>query len=214
MRRPDGPIISGMAPTDPYDDPEALREDDDDGPLQGQMLIAMPGMGDPRFTQSVIYVCSHGSDGAMGLIVNKRARDLRFPDLLRQVGIEPGEKAQEIRVHFGGPVEVGRGFVLHSDDWEVPGATKPLPEGLALTATVEILKAIARGRGPTLAVMTLGYAGWAPGQLETELQGNGWLTCPADQQLIFGKDDDGKWEACLRKIGVDPALLSAKGGHA
>jgi putative transcriptional regulator len=182
--------------------------------LEGALLIAMPGMGDPRFHQTVIYMCSHGEDGAMGLIVNKPALELSFRDLLKQVGVEPGAGAEGFGVHFGGPVEVGRGFVLHSDDWEAPGATKPLPDGLALTATVDILRAISADRGPREAVLTLGYAGWGPGQLEGEIRESGWLICPADRALVFGDDHDAKWEAALRRIGVDPALLSARGGSA
>lgn len=184
------------------------------GALEGALLVAMPGMGDPRFHQTVIYVCAHGEDGAMGLIVNKRAEDLTFADLLKQVGVEDAGAAAVRGVHFGGPVEVGRGFVLHSDDWEAPGVTKALENGLALTATIDILRDMAAGKGPAQAVMALGYAGWAPGQLERELQENGWLTCPADPELIFAADDAGKWAAALRAIGVDPALLSSHGGMA
>ena len=204
------------APFDPPADPpspEAMGLAEP-GPLEGELLVAMPGMGDPRFTQSVIFLCAHGDEGAMGLIVNKRAIGLSFADLLRQVGVSPGEEAAGLRVHFGGPVERARGFVLHSDDWEAPGATKPLPRGLALTATVDILRDISAGRGPRRAVLALGYAGWAPGQLEAELQANGWLTCPADPDLVFGEHDEAKWEGALRKIGVDPALLSSRGGTA
>ena len=150
----------------------------------------------------------------MGLIVNKPAAELSFTDLLEQVGVTPGDGADGFSVHFGGPVEVGRGFVLHSDDWEAPGATRALPGGLALTATVEILRAIAAGRGPARALLGLGYSGWGPGQLEGEILDNGWLTCPADAEIIFGVSDDDKWAASLRRIGVDPALLSATGGSA
>ncbi len=195
------------APTDPTD-PAA------GGRLEGALLVAAPAMGDPRFRQAVIYMCSHGEDGAMGLIVNKPATELSFVDLLEQVGVPAGAGAEGFAVHFGGPVEVGRGFVLHSDDWEAPGATRPLPNGLALTATVEILRAIAAGRGPERALLGLGYSGWGPGQLEGEILAHGWLTCPADADLVFGLSDGEKWEAALRRIGVDPALLSARGGSA
>ncbi|MGR3781043.1 MAG: YqgE/AlgH family protein [Albimonas sp.] len=184
------------------------------GPLEGELLVAMPSMGDPRFAQTVIFMCSHGDDGAMGLIVNKRARELSFADLLKQVGVKPGEGAGAFSVHFGGPVEMGRGLVLHSDDWEAPGATKPLARGLALTATVDILRDMSAGKGPRQAVLALGYAGWAPGQLEQELQANGWLICPSDPELVFGPDDEGKWRRAMLKIGVDPAKLSAQGGVA
>ena len=200
------PCMSLLPPHDP--DP------DSEGPLQGALLVSMPGMGDPRFAQTVIYMCAHGDEGAMGLIVNKPARDLGFAELLEQVGVTPGPEAEGFPVHFGGPVEMGRGFVLHSDDWEAPGATQPLPGGLALTATIDILRDIAVGKGPRKAVLALGYAGWSPGQLEAELQANSWLTCPPDDELIFAAEDPGKWRAALLKIGVDPALLSAKGGAA
>ncbi len=202
-----------MTPSDPQDEPFKER-DETGGPLEGELLIAMPGMGDPRFFNTVIFMCAHGAEGAMGIIVNKPARELSFAELLDQVGVVPGEGAESFGVHFGGPVEVGRGFVLHSDDWEAPGATKPLAHGLALTATVEILRDMAAGKGPRRAVLALGYAGWAPGQLESELQTNGWLTCPADEEIVFGTDYEAKWRSALKKIGVDPAMLSSKGGAA
>jgi putative transcriptional regulator len=203
-----------MKAPDPDDPAPRGAPEPGGGALEGALLVAMPSMSDPRFYQTVIYVCAHGEEGAMGLIVNKRARELSFSDLLKQVGVDTGEGAGDLGVHFGGPVEVGRGFVLHSDDWEAEGATKALPGGLALTATVEILRDIAARRGPERAVLALGYAGWAPGQLEAELQQNGWLTCPADADLIFGADDDAKWRGALRKIGVDPGMLSSTGGMA
>ncbi len=178
------------------------------------MLVAMPGMQDPRFTQTVIYLCAHSDDGAMGLIVNKPSQDLSFGDMLGQLDIKPGPGAAGIHVHFGGPVEMGRGFVLHSEDFALEGVTKPLGDGICLTATVEILRAMAEGRGPSSAMLALGYAGWAPGQLENELAHNGWLDCPADHDIIFQRADGEKWEAALRRIGVDPALLSAQGGRA
>ncbi|MEM6441309.1 MAG: YqgE/AlgH family protein, partial [Pseudomonadota bacterium] len=171
------------SPPDHHDEPEddetgfdpeldVELDEEDAGPLQGELLVAMPGMGDPRFSHTVIYMCSHGAGGAMGLIVNKPAKELSFEALLKQLGIKaPPEEALQVRV--GGPVEVGRGFVLHTDDWEAPGATKPLRDGLALTATVDILREIARGKGPRQAALALGYAGWSAGQLEDELARNG-----------------------------------------
>ncbi|MFT6774920.1 MAG: putative transcriptional regulator [Paracoccaceae bacterium] len=182
--------------------------------LAGVMLIAAPAMEDPRFSHSVVYVCEHSAKGAMGLIVNKPSREVGLEDLLGQLKIEPTAAAEKIAVHFGGPVEMGRGFVLHSDDFETPGATHKLQDGLALTATVEILRAIARGDGPRRAILALGYAGWSAGQLEGELQRNGWLSCPGDPDLVLGDADDAKWAAALGKIGVDPAVLSAVGGSA
>jgi putative transcriptional regulator len=182
--------------------------------LDGRLLIAMPGMGDPRFERAVIFLCAHSSEGAMGLIVNKPAGDLRFRDLLRQLGIEPAAAGEQRRVHFGGPVECGRGFVLHSADYALEGATLRVSEGFAMTATVDILQDMARGTGPRASLLALGYSGWGPGQLEAEIQANGWLTAPADAEIVFGEADGRKWEAALRSLNIDPILLSAGGGRA
>lgn len=183
--------------------------------LDGQLLIAMPGMGDMRFERSVIFLCAHSAEGAMGLIVNKPAPELRFADLLEQLKITPGAGGlPETRVHFGGPVEHGRGFVLHSADYRVEGASLAVSDRFAMTATVDILRDMARGKGPDRALLALGYSGWGPGQLEGEIQANGWLTAPADPDLVFGNRDSGKWEAALRSIAIDPRLLSAEGGRA
>ncbi len=182
--------------------------------LDGQILIAMPGMGDPRFHRSVIFLCAHSAEGAMGLIVNKPAPDLRFRDLLKQLGIESRTEVGEIRVHFGGPVEHGRGFVLHSADYQVGGASLRVSDRFAMTATLDVLQDMARGTGPERALMALGYSGWGPGQLEGEIQANGWLTAPADPDLVFDLQDAGKWEAALRSISIDPMLLSPGGGRA
>jgi putative transcriptional regulator len=191
------------------------------GYLDGQMLIAMPTMGDERFTRSVIYVCAHSSEGAMGIVVNQPAQNIRFPDLLVQLEVIPAKvrielpvRADAVKVLKGGPVETGRGFVLHSADFFIENSTLPIDEGICLTATLDILKAIARGSGPASAVLALGYAGWAPGQLEQEIQQNGWLHCAADPDLIFGGDVEGKYERALRKIGIDLGMLSSQAGHA
>lgn len=194
-----------------FDDVRAV--DDKSGYLEGQMLVAMPQMSDPRFARTVIYLCAHSAEGAMGLVVNRAIESLTFPDLLHQLGIEitPGDEG--IKVHFGGPVETGRGFVLHSDDY-VKDATLVVKNGVALTATVDVLRAIARGRGPRCSLLALGYAGWAPGQLDAEIQANGWLTCAADEELIFSGDLETKWEKAVAKIGIDPAMLSGDAGHA
>jgi putative transcriptional regulator len=185
------------------------------------MLIAMPTMGDERFSRSVIYVCAHSSEGAMGIVVNQAAANISFPDLLVQLEVIPAadtiqlpKSAETVRVLKGGPVETGRGFVLHSADFFIENSTLPIDEGICLTATLDILKAIARGDGPASAVLALGYAGWAPGQLETEIQANGWLHCSADVDLIFGTDIGGKYEKALRKIGIDLGMLSTEAGHA
>jgi putative transcriptional regulator len=191
------------------------------GYLDGQMLIAMPAMSDERFTRAVIYVCAHSTEGAMGIIVNQPAQNIKFPDLLVQLEVIPAAeriqlpgRAEDVKVLKGGPVETGRGFVLHSADFFIENSTLPIDEGICLTATLDILKAIARGNGPASAILALGYAGWAPGQLEQEIQQNGWLHCAADPELIFGEDTDTKYEKALRKIGIDLGMLSSESGHA
>jgi putative transcriptional regulator len=182
--------------------------------LDGKLLIAMPGMGDMRFSRAVIFLCAHSADGAMGLIVNKPTPELRFADLLRQLKIPAGSDLAATQVHFGGPVEHGRGFVLHSADYAVEGASLKVNKGFAMTATVDILRDMARGAGPSQAILALGYAGWGPGQLEGEIQANGWLIAPAEPNLVFSRTDSGKWEAALRSLSIDPRLLSAEGGRA
>ncbi|RVV97841.1 YqgE/AlgH family protein [Mesobaculum littorinae] len=182
--------------------------------LHGKILIAMPGMGDPRFEHSVIYLCAHSEDGAMGLIVNKPAGDLTFQGLLDQLNIDAGEGAREIQVHFGGPVEHGRGFVLHSGDYAPAAGTLQVDPCYAMTATLDILEAMAQGGGPRQAILALGYAGWGPGQLESEIAQNGWLICDAADGLLFGTDNSGKWQGALNSIGIDPLTLSSAAGHA
>jgi putative transcriptional regulator len=189
------------------------------GFLDDQFLIAMPGMKDDRFARAVIYVCAHSDEGAMGLIINQ-VQQMRFPDLLVQLGIlEEQEairlptRARDFPVRNGGPVDRSRGFVLHSDDFTVE-SSMPVSEDICLTATVDILRAISAGRGPRQALMALGYAGWGAGQLESEIVENGWLTCPADLDLMFDPDLDHKYDRILASIGVDPARLSLAAGHA
>ncbi|CAL8980401.1 YqgE/AlgH family protein [Rhodoplanes serenus] len=191
------------------------------GYLDGQMLIAMPSMRDERFARSLIYVCAHSSEGAMGIIVNQPAPNINFADLLVQLEVIPASdliilppRAGSVKVLRGGPVETGRGFVLHSADFFIENSTLPIDDGICLTATLDILKAIARGDGPLSAVLALGYAGWAPGQLETEIQANGWLHCTADSDLIFGADNDRKYDRALEKIGIHLGMLSSEAGHA
>lgn len=191
------------------------------GYLDGQMLIAMPAMTDERFARAVIYVCAHSSEGAMGIVVNQPAQNIRFPDLLVQLEVIPAseriqlpERAEDVKVLKGGPVETGRGFVLHSADFFIENSTLPIDDGICLTATLDILKAIARGNGPSSAILALGYAGWAPGQLEQEIQQNGWLHCEADPELIFGKDVERTYERALAKLGIDLGMLSSEAGHA
>ena len=181
--------------------------------LTGQLLIAMPTMGDPRFSKSVIYMCVHNKEGAMGLIVNKLADGLGFADLLDQLNIETLGVAPSLPIHFGGPVETGRGFVLHSSDY-VRDGTIDVSGGVSLTATIDILQHIADGSGPEQFFLALGYAGWGAGQLDGEIQQNTWLHVPADLDLTFGPDIESKWERAIAKIGVDLRLLSGDAGHA
>jgi putative transcriptional regulator len=191
---------------------ETLLASNTDG-FAGQLLVAMPQMQDPRFARTVIYMCAHTPEGAMGLVLNRLVHSITFPDLLEQLGIEPAISGEEIRVHFGGPVESGRGFVLHTAEYQREG-TLPINSGIALTATVDILRDIARGEGPRQTLLALGYAGWGPGQLDAEIQANGWLQVPADEQLVFGRDLDSKWELALAKLGVEQGRLSGDAGHA
>lgn len=194
--------------------PTAMKEaNQTSGYLQGQLLIAMPTMMDPRFQRTVIYMCAHSSAGAMGLVVNKPMDGISFPDLLQQLGIDSAKLDDHILVHFGGPVEPARGFVLHSTDYMREG-TMVIDDGIGLTATVDVLKAIAHGQGPRRSLLALGYAGWAPGQLDQEIQANGWLHATADEDLVFGFEHDSKWPRAIRKVGFDPGRLSTDAGHA
>lgn len=182
--------------------------------LCGKLLIAMPGMGDPRFDRSVILICAHSPEGAMGLIINKPAPDLSFRGLLDQLGIPRANRGRDIRVHIGGPVERGRGFVLHSLEYAGGAATMDIAGVYGMTATTDILEALASGGGPDSALLALGYAGWGPGQLEDEILRNDWLTADAPADLVFAADDGGKWGAALRRMGIDPMSLSAAAGRA
>ncbi|CAJ0880937.1 hypothetical protein AMST5_03200 [freshwater sediment metagenome] len=189
--------------------------------LDGQLLVAMPTMADERFARSVIYLCAHSEEGAMGIVVNQPARVKNFPDLLVQLQvIAPQERislprgAEEIQVLSGGPVQTDRGFVLHTPDFFIDNSTLPIDDGVSLTATVDILRAIAAGEGPNRAVLALGYAGWDAGQLEDEILRNGWLHCPADPSLLFDRDLSSKYTRALRSMGVDLERLSATAGHA
>lgn len=189
--------------------------------LDGQLLVAMPGMADERFARSVIYLCAHSEEGAMGIVVNQPARVKNFPDLLVQLQvIAPQERislprgTEEIQVLSGGPVQTDRGFVLHTPDFFIDNSTLPIDDGVSLTATVDILRAIAAGEGPNRALLALGYAGWDAGQLEDEILRNGWLNCPADPALLFDRDLSSKYTRALRSMGVDLERLSATAGHA
>ena len=181
--------------------------------LTGQLLVAMPMMEDPRFSRAVIYVCSHSPNGAMGLILNRLYTEANFKALMLQLNIKVAPEADELPVHFGGPVEPGRGFVLHSSDYLREGTTR-VDETTSLSATVEILEAVVQGKGPERAVMALGYTGWGAGQLDAEMKSNGWLTSPPDDMILFDRDLDTKWERALSKIGVSASMLSGVAGNA
>lgn len=197
------------------------KKSSDDCFMDGQMLIAMPAMQDPRFLRAVIYMCAHSQDGAMGLIINQHAPNIDFIDLLKQLNITSDEDAiqlpkslKSLAVHVGGPVESGRGFVLHSADYFSEDSTLPIDDDVCLTATVDILRAIAAGEGPDQALLALGYAGWGPGQLENEFQENGWLHCPANPEIVFGDGSEDKYELALKTIGINSAHLVGQSGRA
>lgn len=173
----------------------------------------MPGMGDPRFERSVIYLCSHSEDGAMGLVINEAVDNLSFDQLLDQLDIDVDGAIEDIAIHAGGPVETGRGFVLHSADF-VQESTLIVSETIALTATVDILRAMAEGGGPRHQLLALGYAGWATGQLEAEIQANAWLNAPADDEVIFNTLIEDKWPRAMAMLGIDISMLSSEAGHA
>lgn len=186
---------------------------DGSGYLVGQMLIAMPQMQDPRFERTVIYLCAHTEDGAMGLVINKLLDEVTFPDLLEQLDIDTGIDEDAIQIHFGGPVEAGRGFVLHSADY-MQDSTLVVSDQFGMTATIDILKSIAEGDGPRRSLLALGYAGWGPGQLEGEIQQNGWLCVSADEALIFDPGVNDRWQQAMTKLGIDINMLSGDAGHA
>ena len=192
---------------------EDSEDSKEDGYLTGQLLVAMPQMLDERFAKSVIYLCAHTEDGAMGLVVNKLLENIDYPDLLDQLDLSPAPGGDDIRVHFGGPVESGRGFVLHTSDY-VQDETMVIDDQIAMTATTDILRDIAEGDGPRNSLLALGYAGWGPGQLDTEIQANGWLSVAADDTLVFGTDPDTMWKGALAKMGIDVSMLSGDAGHA
>ncbi len=182
--------------------------------LTGQLLLAMPHMTDERFASSVIYLCAHTPEGAMGLVVNRPLAEPSFADMLRQLSVDPLPPARTIRLCAGGPVEHARGFVLHTADWTTEGTLR-VDDRLALTANLDILKALASGGGPERGILALGYAGWGPGQLDVEMQENAWLSAPLrDPDLILGDDHADMWRRVLASMRIDPLLLSSVAGHA
>jgi putative transcriptional regulator len=203
-----GPRFSFMDPTATDSDDPASTDF-----LTGQLLIAMPAMADPRFAQSVIYLCAHTAEGAMGLVLNRPLQRPSFDDLLRQLEVAPVPPARRIRLCQGGPMDNARGFVLHTADWTGEGSLR-VHKDMALTASLDVLKAIAEGGGPRECILALGYAGWGPGQLDAEIQQNAWLSVPADETILFDGDDDTKWRRAFGKLNIDPLLLSDAAGHA
>jgi putative transcriptional regulator len=169
---------------------------DQDRFIAGQLLVATPEMKDPRFVEAVIYMVKHDADGAFGLIINRPMAKGPFDDLLKGFGAESKDAKGEVVIHFGGPVSARQGFVLHSDDVVFESSMK-LTNGIAMTADVKMIEAMARGQGPKQSILMLGYAGWAAGQLETELRANSWFVTPGDKSLIFGKDTEKKWQQAM-----------------
>lgn len=190
------------------------ERDEAAGTLKGRLLIATPAIGDSRFARSVIFVCAHNDEHAMGLVLNKPMGALRLPDLLEQLGVKSSISVPDSPVRAGGPMEQDRGFVLHSDDFHLEDATVPVSDGVCLTATKEILAVLGAPDGPRTAMLALGYAGWGPGQLESELKQNAWLVCPARTDLVFDDTLDSLWTQALDSIGVDPRMLSPQSGRA
>lgn len=191
-------------------DPNLLKGD---SPFRNNLLVAMPSMSDGFFSRSVIYVCAHSSAGAMGIVINQRLPDVQFHDLLSQLHLPKSQLVVEPIVHFGGPVETGRGFVLHSTDF-MREDTVRINDSMCITGTIDILRAIAEGKGPNRSIFALGYAGWGAGQLEKEMQENSWITAPADDEIIFNTDLPKKWDRALERLGINPLLLSPEIGHA
>jgi putative transcriptional regulator len=191
-------------------DPDLLKGD---SPFRNRLLIAMPSLSDGFFSRSVIYVCAHSAAGAMGIVINQKLPDVQFHDLLSQLHLPKSQLIMQPIVHFGGPVESGRGFVLHSTDF-MREDTVRINDNMCITGTIDILRAIAEGKGPNRSIFALGYAGWSAGQLEAEVQANSWLTAPADDELIFNTDLSKKWDRAMGLLGVNPILLSPEVGHA
>ena len=185
-----------------------------DANLLGKLLIAMPDMGDRRFEHSVIYICAHSKEGAMGLILNKPQSKLRFSKLLEQLDISVDGDVKDVRIHYGVPVEMARGFVLHTSDYRSEMGALDVDGRIGMTATIDVLEDIAKGDGPATSMLALGYAGWGAGQLEGEIMLNGWLTCDPTDAIVFGRANEHKWTAALKILGVDPLMLSSTAGHA
>ena len=184
-----------------------------DGYLTGKLLIAMPAIRDQRFEHSVIYVCAHTQDGAMGIVVNHPLKTPTFDELARQFAIQPMPPVRHVDLYSGGPVETERGFVLHTSDWTSEESFR-IDQAVALTGSLDAMKIIAAGGGPRECILALGYAGWGPGQLDAELTTNVWLSAPADPTMLFGRDHETKWARALAELRIDPLQLSNVAGHA
>ncbi|HEY5337274.1 MAG TPA: YqgE/AlgH family protein [Rhizomicrobium sp.] len=182
--------------------------------LEGKLLIALPGMSDPRFEKSVIFMCAHSADGAMGLIINRPIEGLGFQEMARKLDIKVTANTPDFAIGYGGPVETGRGFVLHSGDYAGDESTLSVTDDVSLTATLDVLRAMADGHGPARAMFTLGYSGWGAGQIENEIRHNGWVHCDADRAILFDTAMDAKWSAALHKLGIDVSVLSTSAGRA
>lgn len=185
-----------------------------EGFLEGKLLIALPGMPDPRFEKTVIFICAHSEEGAMGLIINRPIEGLHFHELMQKLEVSVTRNTPDQPIYYGGPVQTGRGFVLHSGDYAASDATLPVSDDISLTASLDILRAIAEGHGPERSLFALGYAGWGEGQIEDEIRGNGWVHCDADAALLFDTEADRIWSASLAKLGIDVSALSALAGRA
>ena len=180
--------------------------------LTGQLLISMPSQEDERFEKSVIYMCAHSKDGAMGIIINKKIDYDLYPDLLQQLGIDNPLIGKKLYIRYGGPVESGRGFVLHSDEF-IRKETLTIDKGIALTSTSEFFDDLSKGNGPKNSILALGYAGWGPGQIESELISNSWMTLRTDSNFIFDESVSNKWKDAYSLLGVDPNKLSFNSGN-
>jgi putative transcriptional regulator len=191
----------------------AVEHDGGEGYLTGQLLVAMPAMRDPRFAQTVVFMCAHTADSAMGIVINRPLEGLSFDGLLGQLKVEPSPPARRIRMHAGGPVETGKGFVLHTTDWVQEGSLQ-VDDRFALSSSIDVLRAIARGEGPRQGILALGYAGWGAGQLDEEILQNAWLSVHAEEEFVFAGDMSAMWRGALSMLKVDPLLLSGAAGRA
>lgn len=215
-RRPSAPqnhIMHQSAPNTPNNAPNGSSIDGEDGFLTGQLLIAMPSMTDARFARTVICVCAHTSEGAMGIVLNRPIVRPTFETLLKQLDIVPSPPARRVPMCAGGPVDASRGFMLHTEDWTGEGSLA-VGTSLALTASLDVLRTVAVGRGPRECILALGYAGWGPGQLDQEIRSNAWLSVEPNEGLVFDDAYDTKWRRALARLHVDPLLLSETAGHA